>query len=72
MSGLESYSDAELQQELRRRKAASKPIPAWRCERCGAVGYYTGHFRPAWFEIQQKTFRERHRDCPAYFGGGGI
>ena len=73
VDGLGNYSSLELQEELRRRKAASKPgPPAFVCERCGRVGYYLGHFKPHWYEIQLKSFEDKHRDCKPFFGGGGI
>ncbi len=69
---LSAFSDAELQEELKRRKAAHKPSPAFKCDRCGEVGYFTGHFSPRYFEMQHDQFHRKHRDCPAHFAGGGI
>lgn len=72
MGDLSRYGTEELQAELRRRNRAREPQPAWKCERCGEVGYFVGHFKPAWFEIQADAFRDKHRDCLPTFGGGCI
>ena len=72
MGDLSAFSDADLQAELKRRKAAHKPSPAFKCDRCGEVGYFIGHFSQWRFEIQHQMFHDKHRSCPAYFGGGGI
>ena len=69
---LKDYPEHELQQELLRRKAARKPLPAFQCERCGEVGYYVGPFKIAWFEMQVEAFKREHSCCLALYKGGGI
>ena len=66
---LAEFTDGELRGELRRRKPTPKPVVLESCKRCGAYCYQVrGEDRS--FTI--KKFIYRHRDCPAYFGGGGI
>jgi hypothetical protein len=68
---LDRYSSAELQAELRRRKERPPPV-AFRCERCGAEGYYSGSFSQSNYEWQARRWRDQHAKCPSLYGGGGI
>lgn len=50
-----------------------KPNPAWKCQRCGEVGFYrASRFKPTLFERQADDFRSKHLNCPLSIDGGGI
>lgn len=68
-SGLAEFTDDELRNELRRRKPTPKPVLLESCKRCGACCHQV---RSEDRSFTIKKFLYHHRDCPAYFGGGGI
>jgi len=69
---LENYTDAELLAELDRRKKAWKPEPAFKCLKCGQLGYFKGMFSQANFERQHAQWEALHLSCQPFFNGGGI
>lgn len=69
---LHEYTEQQLQAELQRRKDAFKPEPAFKCMKCGEVGYFHGTFSATNFERQHAQWTKLHSTCQSYFGGGGI
>lgn len=48
---LHEYTEQQLQAELKRRKDAYKPEPAFKCLKCGKVGYFH-----AWIALCHESY----------------